>query len=262
MKIYRTPVTIYFLLLLGFSLGWGVALQFIADKTTVWNYLYNLVYGLLFLSGAAVGISNGIKLKLKNTIGKALLFLGLGLLVWAIGLVVWVYYNLILNVEIPFPSIADIFFVLIYPLLGIGCYFFLKLFSPIIPRKFLIESLVIIVVAFVAIFIVFLRPDLSADLSWLTRVINVAYPMGDVVLVSMSLIAVRLCGGRIHASLLVLAAGFLIQAVADFTYTYRTASEVYWNGDIADILYTFGGFTISMGVVGLTNSLGNGDNKV
>lgn len=58
----------------------------------------------------------------KSYNGKALLLIAFGLTSWAAGELIWYIFKNFLNID-PFPSIADFFFLLAYPLLFLGILF-------------------------------------------------------------------------------------------------------------------------------------------
>lgn len=205
--------------------------------------------------GGSIAALYGFIFGIKSNLGKMLFFLGFGLVSFDVGLIIWVYYNLVLNVSIPFPSFADVAFMVFYPLITIGCVYLLAIYKTLISKNLLRDSLIIVILSFIIIFGLFSRPDLSSNLSLLERFINIYYPMGDVVTLSLALIALRIGGGKIHPSLYILVVGLLVQTSADLLFTFRTAKSIYWNGDIADLLYTISGFLISIGLFEIINSL-------
>lgn len=230
------------------TLGVNGYLYTLSSHTTPLNYLYNALYGLLYLFGGGIAIFYSTKFGIKSNLGKMLLFFGLGLWCYAAGLVVWVYYNFFLRVGIPFPSLADIFFVLFYPVMGLACYNLLRMYKPLINRAILRDSVLIAIISLLAVFLFFEKPDLSSHLGLIEKIINVLYPGGDTILVAMVLIALRIGGGKIHPSLYILLFGLTVQASADFLFVFRNANSTYWNGDISDLLYTCGGYIISFGL--------------
>ena len=131
MKLTKSPLFYFFMFLFFICVVWSVLLHSNPDKFTPWNYGFTLIYGSIFLSGAVIGIANAFRFGITSTVGKSLFSLGLGLLSWQIGLWIWVYYNVVLNVEVPYPSLADFFFVFtFYPFLIFGCYNLLQLYTP------------------------------------------------------------------------------------------------------------------------------------
>src|SRR6185436_7659400 len=47
-------------------------------------------------------------------------FLGLGTLSWGCGMLAWSWYELVLQVETPFPSLADLGYLLMFPFMFAG----------------------------------------------------------------------------------------------------------------------------------------------
>lgn len=255
MKFHRKTLHILFFLLFFANIVWDLWLYTFPTKTTIWHYLFNLTYGLIYLTGGVVSIAYGFTFGLKSNLGKMLLFLGLGLLTYEIGSIIWVYYNLVLKVAIPFPSFADASYVLFYPVTGIGCYYLLRLYNSLINKRLIRDSVIIIIISMIATFGFFAKPDLSAHLSLIQKTINLLYTSGDVILLSMALIALRIGGGKLHPSLFIFSCGLFIFSAADFSFIYRNANSTYWNGDIADLLYTSGGYVLSVGLFEVINSL-------
>ena len=77
------------------------------------------------------------KYGINNSIGKFLIFTGLGLLSSLIGTLIWDYHIFILGTDTPYPSIADIFYILPTPLIAIGLIFLLNVYSVNIKKKFI-----------------------------------------------------------------------------------------------------------------------------
>ena len=196
--------------------AWAIFLQIMPDKNTAWNYYYNFSYSFLYFFAGAVAVSGALTLGKQGVLRRSLLLLGFGFLGQAIGLWIWTYYNINLHVEVPYPSLSDFFYLIFVPTIGIGLLYLLKIYQFKISRKIVIESLATLAVFSFIIFKYVNVPDLSADLSFLTKAINIFYPLSDAVLLSLSLAVVRVAGGKVHASLLFMVAGLLLQTAGDF----------------------------------------------
>lgn len=255
MKFNKKLFFISFSILLAINLAWNIWLYFLPTHTTIWNYLYNGMYGFLYLLAAIIPMYYAKIFGIKSSIGKMLLYIGLAMLSFEVGQIMWVYYNLILKVSIPFPSWADLAFMIYYPLLVIGIIYLLKIYKQQITKEIVRDSTIIFIISFILIFGFFSRPDISANLPFIQKFINVYYPMGDVLLLAMALIALRIAGGKIHPSLYLLSAGLFMQTAADVLFTYRNAKDIYWNGDISDLLYTICPFLIGVGLIETIYSL-------
>src|SRR3989344_6815050 len=101
---------VYFIIIVG----WWFVLYIQNIRYATINYIYQLAFGLIPLLG---GFSGMIKSRrwggLKSKVGSALFYTSLGLVTWGLGQMFWsVFYNIILKVEVPYPSLADVGYIL------------------------------------------------------------------------------------------------------------------------------------------------------
>lgn len=235
-------------------LGWGIWLQTLADKETIYNYLFNAGYASLYLVGGFLGLIRAKMFGLNDSIGKTCLFFGLSLTFFSSALFIWTYYNLVLQIEVPFPSIADILYVFFYLFAIMGFGYLIRLYQPVINTRIILESFLILFTIAVGIFFfnTFIRE--AANRSNLADFFNFFYPLSDILMVSISLIGLRVAKGKMQFGFLLFVAAMLFQSAADLTFSYRTSYMTYWNGDISDILYAVGGFLFSLGLINAISS--------
>ncbi len=229
--------------------GWSTALFLTNQKTGDWNYLFNVADALIYLSGGAIALVASLKLGLKNTLGRELISVGIGISFFGIGLTIWSYYNLALRVELPYPSFSDAVYVFYSPILAYGIISLLRVFGVMITKRFYLESVGVFIIAAILIFTIGGPPDLSSQLSFLAKFLNVYYLLADALLITLGMMMIRLTRGKIHGSFFYFLIALFSMAIADFTFFYRTAQETYWNGDIADIFYAFAGTMFALGIV-------------
>jgi hypothetical protein len=173
---------------------------------------------------------------------------------YAVGLGIWYYLNLTFT-EIPYPSQADIAFLSFYPLMFIGSIYLVRIYKTFITKGIVRDSILICVVSFIGVFYFHTKIDLSPNISLATKIVNIAYPVSDVIIMSVGLIAIRIGGGKLHPSFYLFSLGLLVQGVADLVFDYRTANSYYWNGDIADTLYLLSGFILSISLFEIIHNL-------
>lgn len=251
----QKPASILLLVLGAIILVWDALLFLSPVKTTIWNYYYNAGYALLYLFGAGIGMFGAMRVSTKTTIGKALLYLGLGQAAYAIGLIFWVYYNLIVHTDVPYPSLADGFFLLGFiPFMTIGCLYVLTIYHQILSPRRLIEAGLIFVVVGAIVFGFLNTPDISSGVTPAAKFFNILYPFGDSILLTLAFLALRASGGKLQAVLLLLVIGFFFQVSGDLIFSYRTSQELYWNGDIADVCYTLSAILLGLGITTLAYS--------
>ena len=155
---------------------------------------------------------------------------------WTFAEVVWGYYALVLNVEVPVPSWADVGYLSAIPL-TVAALVVHPGTSGSGTRKarWVSDGLV------VATALLFLSWELvlgplwrSADLSTWTGVVALAYPFGDVVIVFFIVLAIRGMSGADRLSLWCLLAALLVMALSDSTFSYLTEVAKYTSGDLID----------------------------
>jgi signal transduction histidine kinase len=73
----------------------------------------------LITSGLAAAVCLQVGLR-TSTSSRTWLYLGLGSLAWFLGQVVWTFYDLALGMPPPYPSLADVGYLMLYPLFATG----------------------------------------------------------------------------------------------------------------------------------------------
>src|SRR5882672_7729398 len=167
---------------------------------------------------------------------------------FALGLISWAYYNLVLKIAIPYPSFADVFFVLYIPFLGYGIINLLREFGVFFSRKIILVSLIIFICSSLFVFFFGNPPDLSMNIPFIAKAFNLFYLFTDSFLLTLSIMVILLTRGKIHKSFLFFILALFIMALADFTFSYRSGAEIYWNGDVSDILYALAALCFSIGI--------------
>lgn len=242
---YLTYFLICFFLLL---VQWTGFLYVTEQKTTEWNYYFNVAYAFMYIFGGLIALY-GTKLHgLRSSVGRETFAIAIGMFGFAIGLFIWAFYNLVLKIETPFPSLADLFFILYIPFIAYGIINLLREFGLFFSKKILLESIGIFLLSAVLIFVFANPPDLAISTPLLEKVLNSAYLLGDSFLITLGIMLIRLTEGRIHKSFYFFVAALFVMAVADFIFAYRTSTDTYWNGDISDLLFATSGFLFSLGV--------------
>jgi hypothetical protein len=249
-----TYVLVFFLIII---LLWSALLTFTGYKTTSWNYGFNFAYALFYMIGGVIGVWGAKSIGIKNNLGKAFVYFGLGLASFSLAIITWAFYNFYLMIEIPYPSLADVFFIAFYPLTFLGLLYLIRAHSEVIKTTILVESLIILAVNAIAIlaFTNLLPRDLTQGR--IANIFNSIYPVGDILIASTAFIVFRISVGRMHRGLMMLVAAFVIGVIADLLFAFRTSTHAYWNGDISDVLYAIGGFLFALGLINAMSGIFN-----
>ena len=271
-KLFKVVVILYAITVVFWLTLIVISKYYLAEESTVsfLKLLTQIPLMVIPLVGGILGLKNSISWGgTKSIIGRSILFLSLGLLAWGCGMIVWNYYIFFTNIEIPYPSFADVGYVLGLFFLIFGVWQLSKVvgvnFALRTRRGKLLLLLIPLVVIGASIYLLVYvaRGGVLIDTSggYLKLFFDLLYPLGDVVnltiTVSIFLLSLRFLGGKYKVPILMLLAGFVMFYIADFSFSYTITVGTYYNGYYPDFLFTTTMFILSLGVVGFT-SPGNG----
>jgi diguanylate cyclase (GGDEF)-like protein/PAS domain S-box-containing protein len=133
-------------------------------------------------------------------------------------------YNVLtdfLGQDNPFPSLADVFYLLVYPVLAVALLVFIRSRSGADNRAALLDALVPTAGLGLLSWVFLIAPYVhDTDLSFLEKATSVAYPLGDVLALAM-LCRLLTGGGRKPVALAFLAGGVASLLVTDVLYGLR-----------------------------------------
>ena len=198
----------------------------------------------LFIAGAAV-ISAAFCLrkywhKTRERFSLIWLCFTVGIAFWFLGEVGWAVYTLVLGVEIPYPSAADVFWLAGYVPFFIALYLYVKLFGSALSRKMLATAMTLTVLLTILVSVVLINPLVAADEDLTTLAIDFAYPLLDLALLSVSLLGLLIFfKGKLARSWLLINAGIMANVCADVLFSYTTVQGTYYAGHPIDVLFDF-----------------------
>ena len=170
--------------------------------------------------------------------------LGLFALLWFAGDAIWSVYELVLNTDVPYPSVADLAYLAAYPFAFAGFLLFLRTPTGGGRRLKLSLDTLIAMVALATFSWYFVIGELvvsSSGQSLLADAVNVAYPVGDLGLIFAVLMLIARPGPRsLNLPLALLAAGLAATAVSDSLFIYAIDVSGYATGDFMDIGWVVG----------------------
>ncbi len=185
----------------------------------------------------------------SGRIRLAWLALTFGLVAWAVGEAIWTYYEVVLKEE-PFPSAADVAF-LMFPVAS--CVALLVLpgddAGPFRGRA-LLDGLIVAASLFVVSWVTVLGPVYSTGgTDRLALVVALAYPLSDVVVLTMAAVVLVRSGSGDRLPLTLVTVGVACIALSDSLFAYLTAQSAYDSGGTLDIGWVAGLLFIAGGAV-------------
>lgn len=161
------------------------------------------------------------------------LFLAAGNFAFAAGQATQIILIQLLDEEVPFPSIADGFYLAAYPLYAAGLLGFVHWRTGWRDRASLVDALTLTVGLALLSWLFLIDPYARvAGLTWVQKAFSIAYPLGDILVLAMLLRLLVGRGGK-SRSLMLLTAGTVGLLAADVAYgliqlngTWRTGTAV------------------------------------
>jgi hypothetical protein len=218
-----------------------VALFYFAAQGT-YTLLLFANYGLIAFAGLAgvLGLISSIRSG-KSLPGYLSLGFAVGLIAWMFGLATYSYTYLIAGVDLPYVSLADVFYFLSYPPMILGCIGLLRLFASSLKRAdwAIVASVGTSLIIATAIFVAIPSIETLSDPSEILT--TVPYPLLDalvLVLLLPTVLAFR--KGIFQAPYALLALGALLITLGDLVFTYVNLEIGYYDGHPLDLLWFTG----------------------
>lgn len=173
---------------------------------------------------------------------RSWLALSVGVGSWAAGQAVWTYYEVVEGSEVPFPSLADVGFLVFPVAAAIGLVAWLGGQGTLVATgRDLLDGAIIAFSLLVLSWVTALG-SVAADSSGgrLSVVLSLAYPVGDVILGTLALLALARGRSQERAVLGILALGLAFLASADSAYVYLVSVGEYTSADLVSTGWVFG----------------------
>ncbi len=229
------------------------------------NYFFSFLFGLTPLIAGIIAIfQSRIWGGVKSAVGRAVFFIGLGIFCWGVGEAIWSYYNFVLAVPAPYPSLADIGFAPSIFFYGLGTVFLSRATGAryglrnSIAKIFVIFAPFLILAASYYLLIVVARggvliPDGDTELKY---ILDIVYPLGDFVGLTIAVIvsglSFKYLGGKYLPDIIALMLGLLVMYIGDTVFSYTTTVGTYYNADFGDLILATGTFLLSYGALGFS----------
>ncbi len=196
------------------------------------------LYSFLVVAGG-VGVLARVALVREERLAWSLI--GVGALAWAVG---DVYWSLVLSgrAEVPVPSIADGFYLAFYPLMYAGLVLLLRARL----RRFhasqwldgLAAALIVAALGVAVLMPPILDSNAGSDAEGVAT--NLAYPLGDLLVLGLVVALAGLMGWRPGRAVGLLAFGCLTFTLADSVYLFQSAAGTYAEGGLFDLFWPLG----------------------
>jgi hypothetical protein len=162
------------------------------------------------------------------------MFIGLGFIFWALGQLAYLYMEVILRIEVPSPSIADIGYLLLYPFVFIGYFLQYRIFGRIKITSVLFYAMLSL---FIGTYMFLVWGSLTSS-TGINQAIQIAYIIGDIgFVVGASVMAYTNRNGFLMWPWIILAISASIFAYGNALYDYMSQIGTYQTGSFVDMFW-------------------------
>lgn len=197
-----------------------------------------------------VAFALGVRFKLS----RPWLLIGLGVACFAAGDVVWSIIELGQGREVPYPGLPDVFYVLMYPLIGVGLLLAVLNYRGLVRLRLpLVTAGAVTAALCVLLYFGFVVPYVfSQGLPPGEAALSAFYPLADVVFVlgpaiAVALVVSRLAAGRVGWPWWCVIVGVLVFSLGDIGYSFLSARGLYASGSLTDSAWSFAAVAIALG---------------
>lgn len=192
----------------------------------------NVTYDVIGMS-SVVAILVGVR-RYRPARAAAWYLFCAGAALFVVGDEIWTVQESFFGVEVPFPSVADAFYLGGYPFMAAGLLLFVHGRAAGGDRAAFIDTAIVTVGGGVLVWVFLVAPyALDASLSPAERLVSAAYPLADVLLLAAAARLAFAPGGRSAAGYLLLA-GIAAFMGADLVYAGQGLYGTYETGDLLD----------------------------
>jgi hypothetical protein len=215
------------------------------------NYYGNLLRPAVAAVATGLALAVVARQGVSGLFGRSYAALAAGLVLYFIAEILWGYYSIGLGVEVPFPSLADAFWLAAYPPFGYGLILLAKLYG---RQKSAKKSLVVMGVAVAAFSSYYISEllsvsDLTAPDANVALAISIAYPILDGILLIPALLGV-IGGGRGYlTSIPWIFVSWIFTAVADAIFGFTAVTSIAGDISIWNLFYNAAYLSMAAGLV-------------
>jgi len=181
-------------------------------------------------------------------LGTARLGIFLGVVMWFLGELTWTLYEIALQISIPYPSLADAFYLAGYLPMTVGTFQLLLVFRDLITRSRILFSAFLGALVVGLTSLLLLEPLITNSTDLITMILDLAYPTLDViVLIPCLFMAVIFRGGVMAGSWRWISLGIALNVVADILFSHGTLTGWYFSGHPIELFYLWGYVSLGLG---------------
>jgi len=173
----------------------------------------------------------------RGRLRAAWLALTVGFAFWAVAEWLWTYYENIVG-EVPYPSWADLFYMLYVPGVAAALLLFPSVDTWRYRSRLIVDGVIVTTSLFLISWLTVMGPIWTAGADdRLEFALSLAYPAGDVLLLAIGLMVLVRAPAELRLTLSLLVAALAFSALGNGVWSYFSDPQAYRVGGLADVFY-------------------------
>jgi len=239
------------------TLMWMFTMFSISSGQSPIYEIIELTMIIVFSFSASALIYNAHSFGYKHIIGKSLYFLSGGLISFIISHLVWIYYVFLSDSFIPFPSLIDVFYILMAPFLITGIWYLLAIYNTKRSLLFWMKSILLFILIMILFFIVAGFPNISTPQTNGQQFFNIIYPLVNVAYISTIIISLWIIRRRFYKGLGMIILALALIVISDIITSIEISKGIWIEGGVPDQLMIIASFLIGVGGIISANHFKN-----
>jgi len=172
----------------------------------------------------------------------------MGMLLWFLGETTWAVYSLVLGIPVPYPSVADVFWLVGYTPLLLALLFQIWPFREAFSTGRFAVLLAFTVVLMVLVLAILIPPSMEGEQATTTFLVSLAYPLLDVLLLGLAFLSFAFfMKGTLWRPMLFVTAGIILTTSADMLFSLAVLGGTYYNGHPLELLFHWSYLAFALG---------------
>ena len=198
------------------------------------DFFENYLYPALIAAAGAICLARGFAIREERA---AWLVMGAGLCAWAAGEVTWAIM-ITSNPDPPYPSVADFMYLAFYPASYTALLLLARSRTDSFRSSLWLDGGIAALTVAALIATLAFQPIVDATGGTTAEIaVNLAYPAGDLLLLTLVVTVFGLNGWRPDPMWLLIGGGLALTAVADGLYLVQSATDQYVPGGLLDLAW-------------------------
>lgn len=216
-----------------------------APTIEIQNLYGNIIRPITACASMAFGIIVVYRQGIDGLFGRAFASLAAGVSLWAIAELIWAYNSIVLGIQVPFPSIADVLWLAGYAPLAFHLFSTSRFYGVRLRKKSTFAvALAVGVFSSAYIYSLIAASELSGPDAALSLAITITYPVLDAIIVVPAVLSVLNSGKGELTAIPWIFISWILTVIADALFGYTIVTNI--AGDIQVWNFVYNGAYLSM----------------